>query len=77
MSWPILVLNYVSAGQLDEAMPLLEDALRLCKEKLGPEHSRHTLLAMYDNLAGGLPNGRASNWTKRMSLVRGRLAIHH
>jgi len=28
--------NYADAGRLTEAVPLLEEALTLCKEKLGP-----------------------------------------
>ena len=42
--------NYSDAGRLDEAIALLEETLRLCQGKLGPEHAT-TLLSMR-NLAG-------------------------
>jgi tetratricopeptide (TPR) repeat protein len=46
-----LAAGYKSAGQLDRALPLLEETLRLRKAKLGPDH-RHTLTSM-NNLAEG------------------------
>ena len=42
---------YEAAGQLDLALPLLEETLKLFKAKFGPEHP-HTLLSM-GYLAGG------------------------
>ncbi len=42
--------NYLSAGQPEKALPLLEGALQQCKQNLGPTHPT-TLLCM-NNLAG-------------------------
>ena len=41
--------NYTDAGRLDEAIALLEEALRKCQDKLLPEHP--TMLMTMDNLA--------------------------
>jgi tetratricopeptide (TPR) repeat protein len=43
--------GYKDAGQLDKALPLYEETLRLMKAKLGPDHP-DTLQSM-NNLAGG------------------------
>jgi tetratricopeptide (TPR) repeat protein len=46
-----LALGYRDAGQLDKALPLYEETLKLRKAKLGPDHP-HTLTSM-GNLALG------------------------
>ena len=50
--------GYRSAGRLDEAMPLMEETLRLRKAKLGDDHP-DTLNSM-NNLAAGLPVSRSA-----------------
>jgi tetratricopeptide (TPR) repeat protein len=46
-----LALGYRDAGQLDKALPLYEETLKLMKAKLGPDHP-DTLTSM-NNLALG------------------------
>jgi hypothetical protein len=57
---------YRDAGRWPDALPLLEETLKLRKAKLGPDHP-DTLISM-NNLAGGYQSYARRSWVRTIPI---------
>jgi tetratricopeptide (TPR) repeat protein len=75
-----LAASYRDAGQLDRALPLLEETLKLTKAKLGADHPT-TLTSMNNLAAGYYAAGQLDRavplWEETLKLYKAKLGADH